>query len=379
MASKSDPGRPSKRSGSAAKKAASSGPPQASAAEEGAKPAEQQAQTRASVPIAPTGSLPPIIFHINPAISSLSPPGAVVGTSDLTLDVFGSNFGSGSVVQWNQRPLKTTPISATQLQAVIPAANMAAAVQATVTVSNPGTPPSVSNGVTFNVIPDITAIISQLQQVTANPAALLAQLQTYITIQQQQIDSLTSQVNSDQTTISGLNSQIGNLQTTITSQQNQINTLTGEVNAAQAQSASPLDVAQSFKSVVDSIQQSAQSAGGIQTTVTNMNVQIKSLLNVQAATSTAPAKATLIFPSPTALPDPNHLSTMSLSFGAIPNLQRPAPTAPAPSPAPPAPPPAPGPAPSPSPAPKVKAASSPAPPTASSAEAKQPKKPGLAK
>lgn len=368
MASKKDPGGLSKRSGSAAKKAASGVAPNAAASEQAAKPTEQPPQPRANAPISPIGSIPPIIFHINPAISSLSPSGAVVGTGDLSLNVFGSNFGSDSIVQWDQKPLKTTPISATQLQALIPAANMATTAPATITVSNPGTPPSVSNGVTFNVIPDITAIISQLQQVTANPAALLAQLQTYITIQQQRNDSLTSQVNSDQTIISGLNSQIANQQTEITNQQNQINTLTSEVNAAQAQSASPLDVAQSFKSVVDSIQQSVQSAGGIQTTVTNMNVQIKSLLNVQAATSSAPAKATLIFPSPTALPDPNHLSTLSLSFGAIPNLQRPAASAPAPAPSP-----------SPAPAPKVATESSPGPAAASSASAKQAKKRGPVK
>ena len=43
----------------------------------------------------------PIFFNTNPAISSLSPAGAVVGGGDFTLTVLGSNFGSGSTVLWN--------------------------------------------------------------------------------------------------------------------------------------------------------------------------------------------------------------------------------------------------------------------------------------
>lgn len=331
MPGKNDPGDRSKRSATG-KKTAPSKAPAAAARETSSKPAGEPEKPQAEVPVEPRPPIPPIVFRFGPAISSLSPPGAVVGTGNLTLNVFGSNFGQGSVVRWNQAALGTTVIASTQLHAAVPAANMAAAAQVSITVSNPGTPPAVSNAVTFNVIPDITAIISQLQQVPQNPALVLAQLQTYITIQQQQIDALTAQVSTDQTTISGLNSQIANLQATIASQQNQIATLTAEVQAVQAQSASPLEVAQSFKSVVDAIQQNAQSAGGIQSTVTNMNVQIKSLVNVQPASGTTPAKATLIFPSPTALPDPSHLSTLNLSFGSIPNLQRGAAAGPAPAP-----------------------------------------------
>ena len=359
MPSKKDPGNRSKQSGPA-KKTPPSKAPEPAPSEAGAKLAGAPETPEFNFPIGPRPPFP-IIFHIGPAISSLSPPGAVVGTGDLTLNVFGSNFGQGSVVQWNATALSTTVVSSTQLQATIPAANLAAVAQINITVANPGTPPVVSNGVTFNVIPDITAIMSALQQIPQNPPLLLAQLQTYITIQQQQVDALTSQVNTDQTTISGLNSQIANQQATITNQQNQIATLTAEVQAVQAQSASPVEVAQSFKSVIDAFQAGAQAAAsGIQSTVTNMNVQIKSLVNVQAATPTSPAKATLIFPSPTALPDPSHLSTLNLSFGSIPNLQKaaapspgptPTPTPPTPAPTPPSPAPGPSPEPGPGPAP----------------------------
>jgi hypothetical protein len=286
-----------------------------------------------------------------------------VGTNGLTLSVFGSNFGSTSTVEWNQAALATTLVSGTQLSAVVPPANLATAVAATVTVSNQGaagTAPIVSGAVTFNVVPDIGTIVSQLQAISANPPQLITQLQTYITVQQAQNDSLNTQVNTDQTTEASLNSQIAGLQATVSQQQTQIATLTAEVNATQSQSASPLDVAQSFKSVMDTIQQNAQAAGGVQTTVTNMNVQVKSLLSVQAATSSTAAGATLTFPSPTALPDPAHLSTLNFSLGAIPNLQTPAvsptptPTpTPAPTPAPPTPPPTPPP---PTPAPASKPA-----------------------
>ena len=288
-----------------------------------------------NLPIRPI--FPPILLHIFPSISSVSPTGAIVGTSDLTLNVFGSNFGTNSTVLWNQVPLTTTVISGTQLSAVIPTSDMAVAISATVTVSvvvADGQPPRVSNGVPFNVIVDISAIISQLQAVSAIPAGLLTELQTFVTIQQAQVDQLTGQVSTDQTTAAGLNSQIAGLQTSVTQQQAQITALTAQVNAAQAQVASPLDVAQSFKSVLDTIQQNAQSAGGVQTTVSNMNIAIKSLVNIQAATTAAGPQAMLIFPSPTALPDPAHLSTLNLTFSAVPHLQsavQPQPTAPSPS------------------------------------------------
>jgi uncharacterized coiled-coil protein SlyX len=301
-----------------------------------------------NLPIRPI--FPPILLQIFPSISSISPTGAIVGTSDLTLNVFGSNFGTNSTVLWNQVPLTTTVISGTQLSAVIPASDMAVAISATVTVSvvvTAGQAPRVSNGVSFNVIVDISAIISQLQAISAIPAALLTELQTYVTIQQGQVDQLTAQVSTDQTTTAGLNSQIAGLQTSVTQQQAQIATLTAQVNAAQAQTASPLDVAQSFKSVLDTIQQNAQAAGGVQTTVSNMNIAIKSLVNIQAATTTTAPQAMLIFPSPTALPDPAHLSTLNLSFSSVPHLNAPQP----PVSAQPSPTPSPSPTPTPAPAP----------------------------
>jgi len=247
----------------------------------------------------------------------------VVGGGDFTLAVLGSNFGANSTVTWNQSPRPTTVISASQLNAAITAADLAEIGAPNVVVSTvriAGVPPVLSNAVAFSIVPDIAAIISQLQSISNIPAPLIAELQSYVTIRQSLVDSLTTQVSTDQSDVAGLNTQIATLQSTVSQQQTEINTLTAQLAATKSTTASPLDVAQSFKSVVDLIRQGAQSGGGVQTTVSNLNVQLKSLISVQPATTTAPAAATLVFPDPTALPDPQHLSTLSFTFGAIPNL-----------------------------------------------------------
>ena len=73
----------------------------------------------------------------SPTLTSLSPSSALVGGAAFTLTVNGSNFVSGSVVQWNGSPRATTFVSATQLTAAIPASDIAAGGSAQVTVINP--------------------------------------------------------------------------------------------------------------------------------------------------------------------------------------------------------------------------------------------------
>jgi hypothetical protein len=247
-----------------------------------------------------------------------------VGSGDFTLGVFGSLFNGSSTVLWNQATRTTTFVSSTQLTAAIAAADVSAIGSATVTVSNAAVlAPLVSNGVTFNIIPDISSIISQLQNIAANPAVLLTELSTWVTLEQSQVDALNTQVATDNTSIGNLDSQVQNLNVTVNQQANTISQLQAALTAAKGATASPLDVAQSFKSVVDQIQQQARAAGGVQTTLTNMNVQLKTLISVQPQSGTTPPQAVLGFPDLTAPPDPNLLSTMTLAFGAIPNLQPP--------------------------------------------------------
>jgi hypothetical protein len=88
-----------------------------------------------------------------PAISSLSPTSIAAGSSAFTLTVNGSNFVSGSLVQWNGSGRPTTYVSSTQLAATITANDVASTGTAQVTVFNP--PPgggTSTNSLTFSTI-----------------------------------------------------------------------------------------------------------------------------------------------------------------------------------------------------------------------------------
>jgi endonuclease G, mitochondrial len=86
-----------------------------------------------------------------PVALSLSPSSATAGGSSFTLTVNGSSFISSSVVKWNGTSLTTTYVSATQVKATVPAANIASAGSATVTVFNPTPGGGTSSGLTFTI------------------------------------------------------------------------------------------------------------------------------------------------------------------------------------------------------------------------------------
>ena len=89
-------------------------------------------------------------FTINsPAITTLSPSTATVGGPAFTLTVNGSSFLNGSTVNWNGSALATTFVSASQLTASVPAADIAAVGTASITVTNPGG--AASNTVSFSI------------------------------------------------------------------------------------------------------------------------------------------------------------------------------------------------------------------------------------
>jgi hypothetical protein len=93
-----------------------------------------------------------------PAISSLSPAGAQVGGSALTLTVNGTNFVSGATVRWNGTPLTTTFLSATKLTVPVAANLIASAGSASVTVANPGTVISGAVAFPIQLPPSITSL-----------------------------------------------------------------------------------------------------------------------------------------------------------------------------------------------------------------------------
>jgi len=72
-----------------------------------------------------------------PSIASLAPVNTIAGGPAFTLSVNGALFTSASVVRWNGSSRPTTYVSATQLQAAIAAADIAAAGTAQVTVLTP--------------------------------------------------------------------------------------------------------------------------------------------------------------------------------------------------------------------------------------------------
>jgi IPT/TIG domain len=95
-----------------------------------------------------------------PTLASFAPSSKVAGEPTFTLTVNGSNFVSGATVRWNGQNRTTTFVSETQLTASIPAADIAAAGTASVTVQNPPKPGDewqnrvggpVSNALTFTI------------------------------------------------------------------------------------------------------------------------------------------------------------------------------------------------------------------------------------
>jgi hypothetical protein len=86
-----------------------------------------------------------------PTVASLSPASAAAGSGAFTVTVNGTNFGSDSVVRWNGSDRPTTLVSATQLQAQISAADVAAQGTRSVTVFNPAPGGGTSSGLTFTV------------------------------------------------------------------------------------------------------------------------------------------------------------------------------------------------------------------------------------
>jgi hypothetical protein len=107
----------------------------------------------------------PVAFEVYPppnpvpTVTSVSPNTATAGSAAQTLTITGTNFlltsdpSGGSQVRWNtttQTNLSVTSITATQIQATVPATMLATAGTATVTVFNPAPPPLPSPPCTIN-------------------------------------------------------------------------------------------------------------------------------------------------------------------------------------------------------------------------------------
>ena len=81
---------------------------------------------------------------------------------------------------------------------------------------------------------------------------------------------------------------------------------------------SPLDVANAFRQVVDQVQTEARDSEGVGTTIKSLDLEVKAFVHVEDDGVTA-----LSFPQPDAGVDPSALSTLRISFGAIPTVAAP--------------------------------------------------------
>jgi hypothetical protein len=73
-----------------------------------------------------------------PAIMQLNPASEAHGSAQFQLEVDGSNFASNAVVNFSGIAMATSFVTATKLQATIPAMAVANAGTVAVTVTNPG-------------------------------------------------------------------------------------------------------------------------------------------------------------------------------------------------------------------------------------------------
>lgn len=117
------------------------------------------------------------VDHPVPVLTSTSPSGSLTGAAPFTMTVNGSDFVSGSVVQWNGAPLPTTFVSATQLDATVSTALVATAGTATITVFSPTPGGGTSVGMPFQVdhpVPTLTSMSPTTSLTGAAPFTLTA-------------------------------------------------------------------------------------------------------------------------------------------------------------------------------------------------------------
>lgn len=108
------------------------------------------------------GTSTPVGFIITannpvPVLTALSPNSAAPGGGSFTLTANGTNFISSSTINWNGAALTTTYISAAQLTALVPAANITIAGTANITVISPLPGGGTSNALVFTISPVVAA------------------------------------------------------------------------------------------------------------------------------------------------------------------------------------------------------------------------------
>ncbi len=98
-----------------------------------------------------------------PVLSAIAPSAAIAGSAAFTLTVTATNCGTGCVAQWNGSPLATSPVSSSQVAAVVPASLVAYAGTASIRLVN--SDGAASSAATFLIDPPAAT----LTIVTPNP------------------------------------------------------------------------------------------------------------------------------------------------------------------------------------------------------------------
>ena len=90
--------------------------------------------------------------HSNPTLASISPTSSYAGSSSITITCTGSNFYPSSVVQLDGSQLSTTYVSASSIQAQIPANALQKAGSHFISVYDPEASPGISQTQSFLIV-----------------------------------------------------------------------------------------------------------------------------------------------------------------------------------------------------------------------------------
>ena len=136
-------------------------------------------------------------FNPTPVASSLSPASTPAGGADFTLTITGSNFISGSTVEWNGSPRLTVVVSSTQLTATIYASDIATMGTAQVSVMSPGNGAGASAALPFTISAALPPPPPTAPAVTLSPSSLTFATQAVTTASAAQSVTLSNGGNAD--------------------------------------------------------------------------------------------------------------------------------------------------------------------------------------
>ena len=98
-----------------------------------------------------------VVFNPVPEVGAFTPTSVMAGNSDVLLQVRGSGFTSGTVLRWNGTDLETVVMSDSELQVILPDAELESVDTAVFSVSNPGPGGGSSHAQTYSITTDTPA------------------------------------------------------------------------------------------------------------------------------------------------------------------------------------------------------------------------------